>query len=165
MSRAHAALGGAVLAALLMLMLGGCAALPMPFQPANTQGFDSSPVEGSWVTVDALDTLQTRHLREVRDPQERVTCNHEGDPVARVLYGGEYPNPNRVLITNILLATVHTMVASWLDDKIAAESAKNDAGANNNLGPWYVGRVAFHVASLAYSAGSVINNLKQKCGL
>jgi hypothetical protein len=159
MSRAHAALAGALIAAILMVVLGGCAALPMPFQPTNTLGFDSSTAEGAFIVSDMVDTLQTMHLREERNPQTQVKCNHEADPIAAALYGGQYPSKNRVLITNVLLLTAHTMVASWLDDRVAAESTKSDAGL------WYIGRLTFHAISIGYSTGSVLNNIKQGCRL
>lgn len=146
------------------LLISGCAALPMPFQPANQQ-YNSNMAEGAFIVLETVDTLQTMHLTEVRNPTTVYRCNHEADPIAAAIYGGQYPNKTRVLITNILLVTAHTMVASWLDDRVASESAKNDANEPNNLGPWYVGRVAFHAVSLAISASSVINNARNGCKL
>jgi outer membrane murein-binding lipoprotein Lpp len=151
---------------LAALTMAGCAALPIPFQPANEQ-YNSNMAEGAWLVVEGVDTAQTMHLREVRNvpANTRVSCNHEADPIAAKIYGSQYPSPSRVLVTNLLLATVHTMVTSWLDDKVAAEATKQTNGDDNNLGPWYVGRIAWHTVSLAYSVGSVLNNVKQGCEL
>jgi hypothetical protein len=153
------------LAFVLVCILGyfclpGCAMLPIPFQPANEQ-YNSNMAEGAWLVIDGIDTAQTMHLHRDRDPQTRVTCNREADPLAVKLYGSQYPSPSRVLLTNIALATVHTMVTSWLDDKVA-EHDKLDDGS---VGPWYVGRIAWHTVSLVYSGASVINNMKQGCAL
>lgn len=143
-----------------LLCLYGCAALPMPFQPANEQ-YNSNVAEGSWLVLDGVDTLQTMHLTEVRNPTGPEPCNHEDDPLAAAIYGGRYPSPHRVLLTNIALATVHTMVTSWLDDEVAKHDTLNDG----SVGPWYVGRVAWHAVSLAYSGAAVINNSKHGCRL
>lgn len=136
--------------------------LPIPFQPANEQ-YNSNMAEGAWLVADGADTVQTMHLKEVRNvpANTRVTCNREADPLAAKLYGSQYPSPSRVLITNILLATAHTMVTSWLDDEVA----KHDQLDDGSVGPWYVGRVAWHAVSLAYTVGSVLNNMKQGCDL
>lgn len=144
--------------ALLTFTLAGCAALPIPFQPQNEQ-YNSNMAEGAWLVLDGVDTLQTMHLKRERNPTTYVTCDREADPIAVKFYGSQYPSKNRVLLTNIALATVHTMVTSWLDDKVAQHA--NDGSA----GPWYVGRIAWHVVSLTYSFASVMNNVKQKCPL
>lgn len=150
-----------VLACVLgLICLPGCAMLPIPFQPANEQ-YNSNMAEGAWLVLDGVDTAQTMHLKEIRNPQTRVTCNHEADPIAARIYGTQYPSPSRVLLTNIALATAHTMVTSWLDDKVA-EHDKLDDGS---VGPWYVGRIAWHAVSILYSFGSVMNNVKQGCDL
>lgn len=140
---------------LLTITLAGCAALPIPFQPQNEQ-YNSNMAEGAWLVLDGVDTLQTMHLRRERNPTTSVTCNREGDPLAIKLYGSEYPSKNRVLLTNLVLATVHTMVTSWLDDKVADD---------DGTGPWYMTRVAWHTVSIAYSLTSVLGNVEQKCAL
>lgn len=153
-----AGFAGAILAVVALLVLGGCAALPMPFQPQNEQ-YNSNAAEGAFLVLAAVDTAQTMHLKSGTD------CGYEADPVAAALYGGKNPSPGRVLATNLLMITAHTMVASWLDDKVAAESAKNDAGTDNNLGPWYVGRVVFHAVSLIAEGAAVLNNKRHGCKL
>lgn len=145
---------------LACFMLHGCAMLPIPLQPANEQ-YNSNMAEGTWLVLDGIDTLQTMHLKRVRNPTTVVTCNHEADPLAARVYGSEYPSPSRVLLTNIALATVHTMVTSWLDDEVA----KHDKLDDGSVGPWYVGRVIWHAASIGYSAYSVLNNKRQGCAL
>jgi hypothetical protein len=143
---------------LLTVTLAGCAALPIPFQPQNEQ-YNSNMAEGAWLVLDGVDTLQTMHLKRERNPTTYVTYDREADPIAVRFYGSEYPSKNRVLLTNLALATVHTMVTSWLDDKVAQHATDDDAG------PWYVTRVAWHTVSIAYSFASVMNNVKQKCPL
>jgi hypothetical protein len=152
----------ALAAALVLLGMEGCAALPIPFQPANEQ-YNSNMAEGAWLVADAVDTVQTMHLKEQRviPPGVHVACNREADPIAVKIYGSQYPNPTRVLLTNIALALGHTMVTSWLDDEVARHDALNDG----SVGPWYVTRVVWHVASLSYSVGSVLNNMHQGCDL
>jgi len=157
--RALAFMVGAILAILAMLALGGCAALPMPLQPKNTLGFDSSTAEGAFIVLAGVDTAQTMHLKSGTD------CGYEADPLAAALYGSRHPSPGKVLGINLLMITAHTMVASWLDDKVAEESAKNDANEPNSLGPWYVGRVAFHAVSLIAEGAAVANNVKHGCKL
>src|SRR5271170_3007539 len=68
--------------------LPGCAMLPIPFQPANDQ-YNSNMAEGAWLVIDGVDTAQTMHLKEIRNPTTRVTCNHEGDPFAVKVYGSQ----------------------------------------------------------------------------
>jgi hypothetical protein len=145
---------------LLWFSLSGCATLPMPLQPKNEQ-YNSNMAEGAWLVLDGIDTIQTMHLKRDRDPTTTVTCNREADPLAAKIYGGQYPSPSRVLLTNLALATVHTMVTSWLDDEVA----KHDQANDGSVGPWYVGRVVWHAASIAFSLHSVINNAKQGCKL
>lgn len=145
---------------LLLVSLQGCATLPMPLQPQNEQ-YNSNMAEGAWLALDAIDTAQTMHLRRDRNPQVVVKCNRESDPFAVKIYGTQYPSPSRVLLTNIALATVHTMVTSWLDDEVA----KHDQANDGSVGPWYVGRIIWHAASIAYSAKAMYNNHLQGCAL
>lgn len=145
-----------VLACVLgLICLPGCAVLPMPFQPANQQ-YNSNMAEGSWLVLDAVDTAQTMHIRA-----SNPTCSYEADPFARFVYGSRNPTPSRVLLTNIALATAHTMVTSWLDDEVA----KHDLANDGSVGPWYVGRVLWHGVSLLGTASSVITNHQHGCAL
>lgn len=145
------------LACLLLAVVNmeGCAMLPIPFQPANEQ-YNSNMAEGAWLVLDAVDTAQTMHIRA-----NNPTCSYEADPLARAVYGGREPSPSRVLLTNLALATVHTMVTSWLDDEVA----KHDLANDGSVGPWYVGRIAWHTVSIVVSGASVINNHRNGCAL
>ena len=138
--------------ALALLCLAGCAALPMPLQPKHPE-YSSAPVEAAWIGLDAVDTVQTMHMRA------GTSCDHEGDPVAARLYGGVNPPAALVLAVNVLLAAVHASVSSWLDDKVAEHADDGSAG------PWYVGRIAWYVLSFAYSADGVAKGREQHCSL
>jgi hypothetical protein len=140
-----------VLILLIAVAVSGCAALPMPLQPQAEN--NSNMAEGAFIVLAAVDTAQTMHIRK------GTSCDHEADPIAAALYGSKYPKPGRVLLTNLALITVHTMVASWLDDKVA-EHAKDDSA-----GLWYVGRVGFHTISLVVEGSAVINNRARGCKL
>jgi hypothetical protein len=139
---------------LIAVLASGCAALPMPMQPANMQ-YNSNMAEGGFIVLAVVDTAQTMHIRK------GTSCDHEADPIAAVLYGSKYPKPGRVLLTNLALITVHTMVTSWLDDKVAEHDALHDG----SVGPWYVGRVVWHGASLLAEGSAVINNKARGCVL
>ena len=132
--------------------LTGCAALPMPLQPANEQ-YNSNMAEGGFLVLETVDTLQTMHIRK------GSSCDHEADPIAAAIYGSKYPKPSRVLVTNLALMTVHTMVTSWLDDEVAARITANDG----SVGPWYVGRVVWHGVSLLAAGTAVVNNKSRGC--
>lgn len=138
----------------LLLILVGCAALPMPLQPQAEQ-YNSNYAEGGFLVLATADTLQTMHIRRSE------SCDHEADPLAAALYGSRYPRPGRVLVTNLALMTVHTMVTSWLDDKVAQHDQANDG----SVGPWYVGRVVWHGASLFIEGAAVANNAAHRCRL
>lgn len=139
---------------LIVVACTGCAALPMPLQPANEQ-YNSNMAEGGFLVLASMDTLQTMHIRK------GTSCDHEADPIAAALYGSKYPKPGRVLLTNLALMTVHTMVTSWIDDKVAAHDQANDG----SVGPWYVGRVVWHGVSLLAEGSAVINNRAHGCTL
>jgi hypothetical protein len=143
-----------VVIALVISELAGCAALPMPMQPANMQ-YNSNMAEGGFIVLAAVDTAQSMHIRK------GTSCDHEADPIAAALYGSKYPKPGRVLIMNLALITVHTMVTSWLDDEVA----KHDKAADGSVGPWYVGRVVWHGVSLFAEGAAVINNRSRGCKL
>jgi hypothetical protein len=149
-----------VLACILVYcMLGGCAALPMPLQPVNEQ-YNSNMAEGAWLVLDAVDTAQTMHIRA-----SSPTCSYEADPLAQHIYGTREPSSSHVLLTNIALATAHTMVTSWLDDKVAAEDAEYEKDDKYGIGPWMGARFVWHAISLLASASSVVNNYEHGCKL
>jgi hypothetical protein len=135
----------------LTACLGGCAALPMPLQPQTDN--NSNIAEGTFIVLASVDTVQTMHIRK------GTSCDHEADPIAAALYGSKYPKPGRVLLTNLALITVHTMIASWLDDKVAEHAALDDG----SVGPWYVGRLTFHAVSIVAEGSSVISNHSRGC--
>jgi hypothetical protein len=139
---------------LICVACSGCAALPMPLQPANEQ-YNSNMAEGGFLVLATVDTLQTSHIHR------GTSCDHEADPLAAALYGSKYPKPGRVILTNLALMTVHTMVTSWLDDEVA----KHDQANDGSVGPWYVGRVVWHGASLLIEGAAVVNNHSHGCAL
>lgn len=148
----------AVLGCVLLILaatfsVSGCAVLPVPLSPENEQ-YNSNTAEGTWLVLDAVDTYQTMHIRK------GTSCDHEADPFAAMLYGSKYPSPGRVLGTNLVLALGHTMVTSWLDDEVAKHEMLND----DSVGPWYVGRIVWHVTSIIATGSSVINNKHLGCG-
>jgi len=119
-----------LIVALLLLVLSGCAALPMPLQP-NTEN-NSNMAEGAVIVLTLADTAQTMHCK---------------------------PKPGRVLVTNLALLTVHTMVSSWLDDKVEQHKADDSAGF------WYVGRITFHAVSILGEGAAVASNASRGCRL
>lgn len=137
-----------------ILILVGCAALPMPLQPANEQ-YNSNYAEGGFLVLETVDTLQTMHIRQ------GTSCDHESDPIAAKIYGSPHPKAGRVLVTNLVLMTVHTMATSWMDDEVA----KHDQANDSSVGPWYIGRVVWHAASILAAGSSVINNRDRGCML
>jgi hypothetical protein len=142
-----------LLAAAALFTLCGCAALPMPLQPQTEN--NSNMAEGAFLVLATVDTVQTMHIRR------GTSCDHEADPIAAALYGSKYPKPGRVLLTNLAMMTVHTMLASWLDDRVAAAQARGD----DSVGPWYVGRLVFHGVSIVAEGAAVANNAAQGCKL
>ena len=144
--------------AIAVITLSGCAALPMPLQPVNRE-YNSNAAEISWLALDAVDTAQTMHLKP------DTACAYEADPVARAIYSGHDPSPSRVLLTNIALATAHTMVTSWLDDRVAVEDRQREADDAYGVGPWLATRFVWHAVSLVASAHSVTSNYAHGCKL
>lgn len=145
-----AAFAGAILCVIALLVLGGCAALPMPFQPKSDE--NSNYAEGGFLVLATVDTLQTIQIAK------HPACYYEADPIARALYGTRHPSVGKVIGINLLMITAHTMVASWLDDKVAAENAEYDAEDKYGVGPWYGLRVVFHAVSLGLESSAVLNN-------
>lgn len=157
MTRSHAALVGMLIACILCLFFGGCAMLPMPFQPVSQE--NSNYAEGGFLVLATVDTVQTMHLKP------GTACAYEADPLARALYRSRTPPPGRVLVTNLVMITAHTMVASWLDDKVAAESAQYEKDDTYGVGPWMAARFVFHVVSLGAETSAVLNNYNHGCKL
>jgi hypothetical protein len=151
LSKIRPALAALMFLAIVTFALGGCAALPMPLQP-NTDN-NSNYAEGAVIVLTAVDTAQTMHIRK------GTSCDHEANPIMAKLYGSKYPAPGRVLVTNLALLTVHTMVASWLDDKVEQHKADDTAGL------WYVGRITFHTVSILGEGAAVANNASRGCAL
>jgi hypothetical protein len=123
----------------------------MPLQPETEN--NSNMAEGAFLVLASVDTVQTMHIRK------GTSCDHEADPIAAALYGSKYPKPGRVLLTNLALMTVHTMVASWLDDKVEQHKADDSAGL------WYVGRIGFHAVSIVAEGSAVASNASRGCRL
>ena len=139
---------------IVLFLLCGCAALPMPLQPQAEQ-YNSNQAEGAWLVLDGVDTLYTMHMRKGTE------CDHEGDPLAAHIYGSQNPPAARVLGINLLLALGHTMVTSWLDDEVA----KHDKADDGSVGPWYVGRIVWHTASILYSGIGAYEGHSHGCSL
>lgn len=135
-----------------VLLLDGCAALPMPLQP-NDPSYNSNMAEGTFIVLAAIDTVQTMHI------SKGGSCDHEADPAAAFLYGSKYPKPGRVLLTNLVMITAHTMVTSWLDDEVAKHAHDDSEGL------WFSGRFVWHAISIGAEAGSVVNNYRIGCRL
>ena len=136
----------ALILALVVLFLSGCAAIAPVGMFPREQG--SRVAEGSWLVLHSIDTAQTVQI--ARNP----TCHREADPLAARVYGSEHPSESRVLLTNVLLAAVHSSVSRWFDDHVADARARDD----DSVGPWYVDRVAWYTVSLLGSGASVANN-------
>lgn len=145
-----AAMGGAILAVVALLVLGGCAALPMPFQPITQD--TSNAAEGAFLVLATVDTLQTVQIAK------HPACYYERDPLARALYGTRHPSVGKVIGVNLVMITAHTMVASWLDDKVAAENARYDTEDKYGVGPWYGARFLFHAVSLLAEGSATLGN-------
>lgn len=144
--------------ALCAFVLPGCAALPIPLQPKNSD-YNSNMAEGTFIVLASVDTLQTTHIRP------GTSCAYEADPLARMLYRSRTPPPGRVIGVNLLMITAHTMVASWLDDRVAAEDARYNAEDRYGVGPWYATRFVFHAVSLIAESSAVFNNYNHGCKL
>lgn len=142
----------------LCAALSGCAALPIPLQPKNEQ-YNSDMAEGAFIVLAGVDTLQTTHIRP------GTSCAYEADPLARMLYRSRTPPPGRVIGVNLLMITAHTMVASWLDDRVAAEDVRYNAEDRYGVGPWYATRFVFHAVSLIAESSAVFNNYNHGCKL
>lgn len=110
---------------LALTALVGCAVLPMPFQP-ETQD-NSNMAEGTFLVLAGADTAQL------------MRCE---------------PHPGRTLGISLAAMTVHTFVASWLDDMVAQQG-----------GAWAAGRSAFHVVSIGIAGGDVTYNQLRGCRL
>jgi len=140
---------GAILAVLLIqLLLPGCAMLPMPLQPSERS---SQYQEAVWQALDTVDTAQTVQI--ARHP----VCYFEGDPLARLMYGGPHPSESKVIAVNALMAGVHSFVSSWLDVQVARESVEHP----DSMRAWKIARQTWYVVSFVYSGAAVARNFRE----
>lgn len=131
----------------MLVLLSGCASFPVPLNPQSEQQ-NSDYAEGAFLALDTIDTLQTINIAK------HPNCWREADPFAAKIYGTDHPSVGKVIGINIALMLAHTMLASWLDDEVATHESANDG----SVGPWYVGRIVFHVVSIVGSGAAVLNN-------
>jgi len=140
----------ALVVAIGLLFLCGCTTTPGAFP----RDYGSRVAEKVWLTLDAVDTMQTVQI--ARNP----SCFREADPFAARLYGSEHPDASRVVLTNVVLALVHSSVSRWFDDGYARAEAREDG----NPGPWAVGRIAWHAVSIVGTGAAVANNFSRGIG-
>jgi hypothetical protein len=131
----------AFILALVLLALCGCTAMFPREQGSRT-------AESAWLALHAVDTAQT--IQIARHPE----CFHEANPLASAVYGTDHPSASRVAVTNVALALVHSSVSAWLDDRVASARASD----SDMVGPWYVGRIAWHTVSLLGTGSAVVGN-------
>lgn len=134
---------------LLALFVGGCATVEPGRMFPREHG--SRVAEKTWLALDTIDTMQTVQI--ARNP----SCFREANPVAASLYGSDHPSGGRVVLTNALLGLVHSKVSRWFDDRVAIARVRDD----DSVGPWYVGRIAWHAVSLVGTSAAVANNFSQ----
>lgn len=140
----------ALIVVLLLLFLCGCTTTPGVFPREH----GSRVAEKVWLTLDAVDTMQTVQI--ARNP----TCFREANPVAATMYGSEHPSARTVAVTNVVLALVHSSVSRWFDDGVARAQARHD----DSVGPWYVGRIAWHTVSILGTGAAVAGNFSKGIG-
>lgn len=142
----------ALIVVLLLFMCSGCTVLE-PVAPVGMfpREHGSRVAEGTWQALHMVDTMQTVQI--ARHPQ----CYREANPLAAKVYGTEHPSPQRVMITNLALGLVHSRVSRWLDDGVARAQARDDG----LVGPWAVGRIAWHTVSILGTSAAVANNFSQ----
>lgn len=104
--------------------------------------------ETAWLTMHTIDTMQTVQIAKHPD------CYYEANPLAAAMFGSKHPDADRVVVMNILTAALHSRVSSWLDDKVSRAQLRND----DSVGPWYVGRVAWHTISILGTGLAIVNN-------
>lgn len=132
--------------AVLLMMLAGCEALPLtnPYSKA---------AETTWLAEDLVDTLQTVQIAK------HPNCYYEADGIAASLYGSDHPSVGKVVGFNFLLAIAHVGVSAWLDYEVDKHLQMDMATPGlDSVGPWYVGRIAFHTVSLGGTGYAVLNN-------
>lgn len=129
------------------LCLTACSDFPRPLAPLHDD-YNSDTAELSWLALDAIDTSQT--IQIARHPK----CYREADPMAARMYGSDHPNVGTVVALNLALAFGHSVVTSWLDDKVATHEMANDG----SVGPWYVGRIIWHVVGIVGTGAAVAGN-------
>lgn len=135
---------------LLLFICTGCTTTPGMFPREH----GSRVAEKVWLTLDAVDTMQT--IQIARNP----SCFREANPLAARLYGSDQPKPRTVMVTNVVLALVHSSVSRWFDDGVARAQARDD----DSVGPWAVGRIAWHTVSILGTGAAVASNFSQGIG-
>lgn len=139
-----------IVALVLLFACMGCTTTPGVFPREH----GSRVAEKVWLALDAVDTMQTVQI--ARNPR----CFREADPLAARMYGTDTPKPRTVLVTNIVLALVHSSVSRWFDDGYARAEARQDDSA----GPWAVGRIAWHTVSILSTGSAVAHNFSLGIG-
>lgn len=137
----------AVATCVAALCLSACSDFPRPLAPLHDD-YNSDSAELSWLALDAIDTMQTVQI--ARHPK----CYRETDKVASRMYGSDHPDVGKVVAINLALAFGHTVVTSWLDDKVAEHEMKNDG----SVGSWYVGRIVWHAVGILGTGAAVAGN-------
>lgn len=140
------------LALILFFALSGCATVEPGRMFPREHG--SRVAEKTWLALDAIDTMQTVQI--ARNP----SCFREANPLAASLYGDDHPQAGRVVSTNVVLALVHSKVSRWFDDHVALAASRGD----DSVGPWYVGRIAWHAVSIVGTGAAVASNFNQHIG-
>lgn len=134
------------IALLVLIALSGCTTAKPPDVFPWEHG--SRVAEGTWIALHTIDTLQTVQI--AKHPQ----CYREANPIAAAIYGTDHPSASRVAITNVALMFVHSGVSRWFDDGVERARARGD----DSVGPWYVGRIAWHAVSILGTGSAVANN-------
>jgi hypothetical protein len=150
--RRLAQLLGLLVVVLLFALCSGCTVFE-PIAPVGMFPREQSTrtAETVWQGLHAIDTAQTVQI--ARHPQ----CYREANPLAAKVYGTEHPSPSRVMLTNVALGLVHARVSRWFDDGVERAQLR----ADDSVGPWAVGRIAWHAVSILGTSGAVANNFSQ----
>jgi hypothetical protein len=133
-----------VLLVILLIAMSGCSSLRFTNPEARN-------AEIAWQAIHVLDTLQTVSIANSPD------CLYERNPWAAKVYGSRNPSPARVVATNLVGATLHWTVGSWLDR--ATERAFGVESGNRGL--LFVGRLSYNGMSIIASSTAVVGNARR----